>query len=179
MVAVTRSPGSSNKTYYVDFAVPDETAAGDNVPLTVLYTGSGRSWGAGVTKQTSAPALWAARATVTGDALAQDAKLFTAVNRDNPARDDGRQRVVLYGTGLREAAARHELNIVGRNRHRLEYILPLEFGGPQSVLPGLDQIVVDITPFMTGGSSFTVWIIGSEESQVTIPIQARPNRVGL
>jgi hypothetical protein len=61
----------------------------------------------------------------------------------------------------------------------LEYTLPLEYGGPRTVLPGLDQIVVDITPFMTGGSSFSVWIIGSEESQVTIQIQARPNRAGL
>jgi uncharacterized protein (TIGR03437 family) len=172
VLAISPSPlsSTSNETYYIDFAVPDEVSVGASVSLLVRHIASGRSWSTSVSVEQSAPALWASNGTVAGDAVAQNADNFTVIRWGNGASTDGNMRVALYGSGLRLAAARKELNVVGRNANGFEYTLPVEYAGPHPNLPGLDQIIVRITPFMAGGAKITIWIIGSEESQLTLPL---------
>lgn len=172
VLAINPSPISTtgNETYYIDFAVPDDVAAGSGATLLVKHSASGRNWSTTVPVEQSAPALWAINGTVAGDVVVQNADNFMVIKQGQGASTDGNTRVVLYGTGLRRAAARNELNIVGRNADGFDYILPIEYAGPQPNFPGLDQVIVRITPFMAGGAKITVWIIGSEESELTLPL---------
>jgi uncharacterized protein (TIGR03437 family) len=178
ILSISRAPeySPSFQLYYIDFAIPENAPLGQNISVSVRHSPTGLAWFSNQEIRSSAPAFWTYNGTVAGDVVAQDADTFIAITLSRGALTDGSERVVLYGTGLRSAAARGELNIVGRNGFGQEYILPIEYAGPQRNLPGLDEVIVRITPFMAGGASITIWIIGSEESEVTLPVITTPRR---
>ena len=172
ILAIQRAPdySQSQQRYYIDFVVPDNVQAGGDIEVSVRHSPTAQGWFSRVEIRSAVPGFFTNNGTVAGDVVAQDADSFVAITPENRILTDGSKRVVLYGSGLRAAAARGELNIVGRNGYGQEYILPIEFAGPQTRLPGLDQVILRITPFMAGGNAITIWIIGREEGEVTLPV---------
>jgi uncharacterized protein (TIGR03437 family) len=178
VLTIARAPdfSQSQQRYYIDFVVPPNAPAETNVEVSVKHNPTSQAWFSRLEVKQSMPAFFTSNGTVAGDVVAQEADTFLAVTPANRVATDGSGRVVLYGTGLSAAAARGELNIVGRNAYGQEYILPVEFVGPQQHLPGLDQLILRITPFMAGGTAITIWIIGREEGEVTLPVFSTPRR---
>ena len=73
----------------------------------------------------------------------------------------------LYGTGIRGAAAgtvQVTANGVG---------LPVKYAGAQGTYPGLDQINVELQPWMAGGGDFELEVVigGTTSNAVTVQIQ--------
>lgn len=166
LVPVTDSTGISHA---LDFAVPDDAAAGADIIITVKHPAMAQSWSDNVEVVPSYPAFWATNGTAIGTAIAQDADYFLVFSADRPAPVDNQTRIVLYATGIRALAAANALAVQARAGER-SIMLPVDYAGPQGGLPGLDMIIVRLPVELSGMKQVSI-SVGGEAAEVSVPIQ--------
>jgi uncharacterized repeat protein (TIGR01451 family) len=172
VIAVTRNDGFivSNQVYRVDFAVPVDAPIGAGIMITVTHASSDSTWNA-LAEIRTLPAFWTANGTSIGPAIAQDADTFLTITPERPARASNQTRVVLYATGLRPLIISNSLVIRAKTSDGRSFVLPVDYAGAGKILPGLDQIIVRITPELAGAGQVMLTIDGSTESQIALPVQ--------
>jgi uncharacterized repeat protein (TIGR01451 family) len=172
VVAVTQAPGftSNNPVYQVDFAVPQNGPVGKGIMVTVTHWPSGAAWSALAEIQTM-PSLWSSGENSNNMAIAQDADTFVAVTPEHPAPASSQTRIVLYATGLKSLIIFNSLTIRARTSDNHAFILPVDYASEGKIMPGLDQVIVRLTPELAGADQVMVSIDGYPESQVTLPVQ--------
>jgi uncharacterized protein (TIGR03437 family) len=52
-----------------------------------------------------------------------------------------------------------------------EFILPIDYAGPQQRFPGLDQINIKLPEALSGSGKVTIKIDGSDFSRVYLPVR--------
>jgi uncharacterized repeat protein (TIGR01451 family) len=172
VIAVTQAPGFSvsNPVYRVDFALPQNGPAGIGITITVTHAPSGSSWSAPAVIQTL-PCFWSTEGSATGAVIAQNADTFVAFTPARPAQAGSQTRVVLYATGLRSLVISNSLVVRARLSDGRTFVLPVDYVGVGKILPGLDQIIVRLTPELAGAGQVTLSIDGFADSQVSLPVQ--------
>jgi uncharacterized repeat protein (TIGR01451 family) len=172
VIAVTQAPGFSisNPVYRVDFAIPQDGPAGTGFTITVTHAPSGSSRSAPADIR-ALPSLWSIDGTATGWAIAQDAETLVAITPAHPARAGGQTRVVLYGASLRTLLFTNNLVIRARLSDGRSFVLPIDYAGVGKIMPGLDQIIIRLTPELAGAGQVTLSIDGETGSQVSLPVQ--------
>jgi uncharacterized repeat protein (TIGR01451 family) len=172
VVAVTQAPGFSvsNPVYRVDFALPQDGPAGTSITITVTHVPTGSSWSAPATIRTL-PCFWSTDGSATGTATAQNADTFVAFTPTRPAPASSQTRVVLYATGLRALVVSNSLVIRARLSDGRTFVLPVDYVGIGKILPGLDQLIVRLTPELAGAGQVTLSIDGFMDSQVSLLVQ--------
>jgi uncharacterized repeat protein (TIGR01451 family) len=172
VIAVTQAPGFSvsNPVYRVDFALPQDGPVGNGITITVTHVPSGSSWSAPAEIR-ALPSLWSIDGTATGWAIAQNAETLVAITPSHPARAGSQTRVVLYGASLRTLLFTNNLVIRARLGDGRSFVLPIDYAAVGKILPGLDQIIVRLTPELAGAGQVTLSIDGETGSQVSLPVQ--------
>ena len=174
VIAVTRSDDftASNPVYRVDFAVPVDAPVGAGITISVTHAPSGSTWNA-LGEIKTLPTLWAANGMSAGSALAQDADTFLAITPERPARAGSQMRVMLFATGLRPLIISNSLVVRARTADGRVFVLPVDYAGAGKILPGLDQILVRLTPELSGTGQVTLSIDGAAavDSQITLSVQ--------
>jgi Domain of unknown function DUF11/Putative metal-binding motif len=172
VIAVTRNEGftSSTPVYRVDFAVPVDAPVGAGVTITVTHAPSGSAWNA-VAEVKTLPTLWASNGTSTGPAIAQDADTFLTIRPERPARASSQTRVTLYATGLRSLIISNSLVVRARSSDGRVFVLPIDYAGAGKILPGMDQIIVRLTPELVGAGQVILTIDAAADSQISLPVQ--------
>jgi uncharacterized protein (TIGR03437 family) len=172
VIAVTRGDQFtvSNPVYSVDFAVPEDAPVGAGIAIRVTHAPSGSTWNA-LAEIRTLPTLWAANGTSTGPAIAQDADTFLTITPERPAMANSQTRVIIYATGLRPLLISNSLVIRARTSYGQMLLLPVDYAGAGKILPGLDQIIIRLTPDLSGVGQVMLTIDGFPESQVSLPVQ--------
>jgi hypothetical protein len=172
VIAVTRNEGFtlSNPVYRVDFAVPVDAPVGAGITITVTHAPSGSTWNAPAEIKTL-PTLWAANGTSTGLVIAQDADTFLTITPERPARASNQTRVLLYATGLRPLIISNTLVIRAKTSDGRTFVLPVDYAGAGKILPGLDQIIIKLSPELEGAGQVLLSIDGYSLDQLFLPVQ--------
>jgi hypothetical protein len=97
--------------------------------------------------------------------------LHTRSQAKMPANASSQTRVVLYATGLRPFILSSSLIIRARTDSGSVFVLPIDYAGIGRILPGLDQVIVRLTPELAGASQVTLSIDGVTYGQVILPVQ--------
>lgn len=169
ILAVAAAP-AGGEAYAVDFVVPDAAQTG-TVAVTAHHASTSRSWDYSAQIQESAPALWADGGLAQGQALAQSADDYTAIDDLSPAAADGKSRIALYATGIRKLAQSGGLTLRARTAAGVETQLPVEYAGPQGYLPGLDQIILRLPAALAGSGRVLLTIDGAPETSVLLQVK--------
>ncbi len=170
IVAVTRvTSATTTPTYRIDFAVPIDATGGIHIPLVVTYAPTNSSWTSLVSVGTMPLAcFWGVNGTPTGDALAQDADTFVAINASHPAGAGA--RVMLFGNATYGLLYYNILKVHARRlSDNTDFLLQVENAGYPSAtqfFPGIDQIIVRIPTALSGAGRVEVYIEGSSEGPV-------------
>jgi hypothetical protein len=172
VLAVTQAPGFSvsNPVYRVDFAMPQDGPVGTGFTIMVTHGPSGSSWSAPAEIR-ALPCFWSTGGSATGTAIAQNADNFIAFTPERPAPAGSQTRVVLYATGLRSLIISNSLVIRARVSDGRTFVLPIDYAGAGKIFPGLDQIIVRLTPELAGAGPVILMIDGTTDSQISVPIQ--------
>lgn len=172
VIAVTRNDDFtvSNPVYRVDFAVPVDAPVGAGITISVTHAFSGSAWSALADIKTL-PTLWATNGTPAGSALAQDADTFLAITPARPARASNQMRVMLFATGLKPLIISNNLIVRAKTNDGHTFLLSVDYVGVGKILPGLDQLIVRLTPHLVGVGQVMLMIDGFPESQVSLSVQ--------
>jgi uncharacterized protein (TIGR03437 family) len=154
----------------VDFVVPDAAQTGTTT-ITAHHASTSRSWDYSAQIQESVPALWADGGLAQGQALAQSADDYTAIDDISPAAADGNSRIALYATGVRKLAQGGGLTLRARTAAGVETLLPVEYAGPQGYLPGLDQLILRLPAALAGSGQILLTIDGAPETSVLLQVK--------
>jgi uncharacterized protein (TIGR03437 family) len=163
----------------VNFVVPSGVGTGN--ASVVLRSGTSQYASAQLQLQPSAPAIFTASQTGSGDAAA--VATTDGVNYQNPPFDltvGGQPNIlVLFGTGIRHAVTAQPLDDNGVAEAVTVTIAgqtaPVYYAGAQGLFIGLDQLNVGFPPGLAGGPQRRVEVVvsinGSTANKVTIEIR--------
>ena len=146
----------------MDFAVPQDGPTGIGIMITVMHVTSGSAWSA-PTEVRVMPSFWSTNGTSTGTALAQDADTVVAITPERAVLAGSKTRVMLYATGLRTPSFSNSLVVRARTGDGRMIILPLDYAGAGKIMPGLDQIIVRLTPELAEAGEVMLSINGYPE----------------
>ena len=171
VIAVMPSPDftASNPVYLVDFALPQGAPVGIGIPVRVTDAASGSSWSAPAEIK-PLPAIWASDGKSTGMAIAQDADTLVAITPERPAQAS-QTRVMLYATSLKSLLFSNSLVIRAKTNDGHSFILPVDYAGAGKIMPGLDQVIVRLTPDLAGAGQVILMIDGATDNLVSLPVQ--------
>jgi uncharacterized protein (TIGR03437 family) len=171
VIAVVPSPDftASTPVFLVDFALPQAAPVGIGIPVRVADSASGSSWSAPAEIK-PLPGIWASEGKSTGMAIAQDADTFVAITPERPAQAS-QTRVRLYGTSLKSLIFSNSLVIRAKTNDGRSFVLPVDYIGIGKIMPGLDEIIVRLTPDLAGAGELTLTIDGSTDNLVSLSVQ--------
>jgi len=166
----------SGSTYTIDFIVSSQVAvaADGRASLLVRHTPSGAQWSSSAVElRDKAPALWAQGAGTQAAplALALESPSLVAFNEACRVSTSGETRVMLFASGLGLSRGAGVTRLIAELEDGRRVVLPVEYAGPVTNLPGVDQIIFKTDGALTGQTRVLLAIEGGEEAWVTLPVR--------
>jgi hypothetical protein len=78
---------------------------------------------------------------------------------------------MLYGTSLKSLIFSNSLVIRAKTNDGRSFVLPVDYIGIGKIMPGLDEIIVRLTPDLAGAGELTLTIDGSTDNLVSLSVQ--------
>jgi uncharacterized protein (TIGR03437 family) len=166
----------SGSTYTIDFVVsPQVTVPSDGrASLLVRHTPSGVQWSSSTVElRDKAPALWTQGGGTQAAplALALESPSLMAFNEARRVPAGGDTRVMLFASGLGLSHGAGTTRFIAELEDGRRVVLPVEYVGPVTNLPGVDQIIFKTDGALASQTRVLLTIEGGEEAWVTLPLR--------
>jgi uncharacterized protein (TIGR03437 family) len=166
----------SGSTYTIDFVVSSQVAvvADGRASLLVRHTPSGAQWSSSTVElRDKAPAFWAQGGDTQAAplALALESPSLMAFTEARRVPTGGETRVMLLASGLGLSRSADITRLIAELEDGRRVVLPVEYAGPVTNLPGVDQIIFKTDGALAGQTRVLLAIEGGEEAWVTLPLR--------
>jgi uncharacterized protein (TIGR03437 family) len=166
----------SGSTYTIDFVVSSQVAVAvdGRSSLLVRHTPSGAQWSSNTVElRDKAPALWAQGEDTQAAplALALESPSLMAFNETRRVPAGGETRVMLFASGLGINRGAGTTRLIAELEDGRRVVLPVEYAGPVTNLPGVEQIIFKPDGALAGQTRVLLAIEGGEEVWVTLPVR--------